>query len=88
MSAYGSVCGRCYCEYTESVKEAVCVGMDMSEVPSQLPTWVERITIDHNSINYVDLNQLSRIYPNLQYLSLKDNPICLKQTIKAKVSLF
>ena len=86
VSSYSSQCGNCVCEYSETVKEALCMGAGYTKVPMDLPVWLERLTLDSNSISELDLYQMQKVYPNLKVISLKKNPICVRKSQIDRVS--
>lgn len=69
-------CGPCYCQMlSEDVGEALCSGLNLDVIPKVLPIWINRLTLDGNQINSIDLKKISNMYPNLRHISLKNNPV-------------
>ena len=68
------------CELSKDNREAFCPGLELSKIPSNLPAWIRRLTLDQNRISQININYLLTIYPNINFISLKENPICVADT--------
>lgn len=87
VEAYISKCGQCICEYRKTMKEAICVGLGMDRVPLSLPKWIERLTLDDNMISEIDVQYIASTYSKLKFISMRENPICLEQSVTERVRL-
>ena len=67
------ICAPCTCSNDKS--QAFCIGLDLTSIPANLPTTILSLNLEKNAIYFIHIHSIVRIYPNLLYLNLKQNPL-------------